>query len=110
MKIHALIQANTGIPFYKVKIGEYFQHTVFEGGHYVGSLYLYDAGQVLKKVDTVGAIDYPYDKSSEENILFISDKEIVKVVKRTDKVYKEYTKEVEALLHRWNDIYISIKK
>jgi hypothetical protein len=96
MKIQELVRAEKGIPFYQVKIGEYFQF-IISGNHYYESIedspYIYSKTQVLKKIDEVGAIDYPYDRASEENTLFVGDKVIVKVIRKTSKAYKEYSKE-----------------
>lgn len=101
MKIHTLIQADLGIPFYKVKVGEYFQHIIFESNVGPRSTHLFEHSQVFMKVDQVGAIDYPYNKAAEENTIFIGERAMVKVVKKTDKKYKNYVKEVEELLGRF---------
>lgn len=104
MKIHALIRADIGIPFYKVKVGEYFHYIVFENGRKPRSTTLFEHSQVFKKVDQVGAVDYPYNQSSEENTMFIGERVLVKVVRKTSKSYKDYVREVEQLLEQVNQV------
>jgi hypothetical protein len=103
MKIQTLIQADLGIPFYQVKVGEYFQYIIFETNIGPRSKHLFEGSQVLMKVDQVGAIDYPYNKAAEENTMFVGEKALVKVVRTTDKKYKTYVKEVEKLLGEFNE-------
>jgi hypothetical protein len=105
MKIQILIQADAGIPFYLVEVGQYFQYINSNSTIRHRSDHIFEHSQVFKKVDQVGAIDYPYNKSSEENTMFIGEKALVKVIKKTDKRYKNYVKEVEQLLSDVNKLY-----
>jgi len=101
MKIQALAQVESGIPFYKVKVGEYFK---------LVSSHNPPIAAVFKKVDEVGAIDYPYDQHSEESTLFIGERTLVVVIKKNSKIFKEYSKEIEELIQRWDDLFLVLKK
>lgn len=109
MKIQTLVKANSGIPFYTLSNGEFFQFIVFTNGKLDSSPYLFEQCQVLMKVDRVGAIDFPYDAYAEENTLYIEDKMLVKVIKKTDKIYKKYTKEAQQLLAKYNKVHLALK-
>ena len=95
MKILRLNQAHIGVPFYTLKTGDFFQFLVYDDNGVLRprSEVLYESDKVLMKSDIIGAIDYPYDKSAEENTLYVHEKEIVQVIKRTHKVFKTYVKE-----------------
>lgn len=95
MKISRLIQANVGIPFYRLKPGAFFQIVIFaeDGTVRPRSEYIYEDQPILMKVDRIGAIDFPYTQKYDERIQFIHEKRLVHVVKKTEKTYKDYLRE-----------------
>lgn len=95
MKLSRLIQANVGIPFYRLKPGAFFQIVMFgeDGTVRPRSEYIYEHQPILMKVDAVGAIDYPYTQKNDERIQFIHEKRLVHVIKKTEKSYKIYLQE-----------------
>jgi hypothetical protein len=110
MKIQALILANSGIPFYKVKVGQFFQHSIDSNDTTEMFGHFYDKSQVFMKVDQIGAVDYPYDFQAEDNMMFISEKAMVKVVRKTDKSYKNYIHAAEQLLNQFQEFQELVKK
>ena len=94
MRLRRLVQVECGKPFYHVRSGEYFQFLTYdeEGVLVIRSEVIYESDRVLMKVDTVGAIDYPYNKVTNENVLYVPENEIVQVVKKTHKAYRDYVR------------------
>jgi len=106
MKIQLLTEFR-GIPFYRLKDGELFRLPEYERAT---SEHLFLVNQILMKVDHVGAIDYPYDRIlTDENVMFIGEKQIVQVVKKTHKEYKNYVAECERLLNQYVELGQRIK-
>jgi hypothetical protein len=106
MKIQSLTDTRA-IPFYRLKDGELFKLSEYER---VTSEHLFLVNQVLMKVDHVGAIDYPYDRIlTDENVMFIGEKQLVQVVKKTHKEYKNYVIECEKLLNQMIELGQRIK-
>lgn len=95
MKISNLIQVEVGIPFYRLKPGAFFQLVRFDeaGQPQPRSEYIYEDYPILMKVDEVGAIDYPYTQKNDERIQFVHEKQLVHVIKKTERIYKTYVKE-----------------
>lgn len=95
MKIPNLVKTKIGVPFYTLENGQFFQFIVFDENYNLNIQYIYHSLPILMKIDRVGAIDYPYDKEAEKNILYIDEKSIVQTIKKTQKAYKDYIKDIE---------------
>lgn len=109
MKIPTLIQCNVGIPFYAVKEGQYFQFLIFDvsGELITKTSPFFEYSQVMMKVNIAGALDYPYEFG--QDMQFIHDFTIVQIVKKTDKVYKNYVREIKYLTEKFNLIVRTLK-
>jgi hypothetical protein len=93
MKISRLIQAEAGgVPFYTLKPGTYFEIIEFDSNGRVrrSSSRIFEMKPVLMKIDTVGALDWPYNQKENKSILFIHENTLVQVIKRSQKEYKNY--------------------
>lgn len=106
MKIQTLVQANLGTPFYTLQNGELFQFIVFDENYKITIQYIYKASPILMKIDRIGAIDYPYDKEAEKSVLYINEMALVQTIKKTEQIYKDYSKDQEIFLESFNKYYI----
>lgn len=92
MKLSKLIVSQFSVPFYTLKEGTMFELIVDNEYDIIErrSDKIYETKPILMKTDMVGAKDWPYNQTGLEHTIYINEKTLVQVIKKSNREFKNY--------------------